>query len=362
METVAGRHKMFLVAQDSQTLIDPIKNGRCVRISIPAPDSETMQKMLLETMRREQLNTVVDLAYERTQLEKLAESITLEAKGDLKKAFWLLHASFAKKDGEAKQVHMVNVPWLDGVRKIVEMVAPKRIGDDRPVLDGVRLGGPGGPPPGTALAGAGAGATNRGAAVGEPRPSVSALPAGLVNEQFLKPASTTDASHNRLQLNHTAINEQQIDVTCDFNSNENLNNRDKEFPFETIIHETNRLLVGVPALDVVLALRDGFLRQEFWRMRPCLGVDLVREACLTGKRLGGGVLGASSSPELHVLAFVSHAIEQVLHAKRLVDDRHMRRSLLEFYRARQEEEADPTLAKRRKEKFEGELKTNWKLI
>ena len=59
------------------------------------------------------------------------------------------------------------------------------------------------------------------------------------------------------------------------------------------------------------------------------------------------------------MSFVSTAIEQVFHAKRLLDDRHMKKSLLEFYRARREEEADPTRAKRKKDV---EKKTNWKLI
>ncbi|CAD7969815.1 unnamed protein product [Amoebophrya sp. A25] len=259
MESVAKKgRKVFLVCQDAQGIIDPIQ-GRCTRLRLAAPDNATIVRILTTVAERERLDNLVDLKYNPETLSELFQSIAVESRGDMKKAIWMLQASFAKKRGQEKGVQLIVPEWVRLVQKIV-----------------------------------------------------------------------------------TKMKEE------DFNSNEALGKG--EFPFETVIGYIENLLISVEPEELLLQLRRRFLSSiEFYASSLHGRIELLRKHCEVVQRVREG----GQTPILHVLAFVGFSIGQLQEKKQKDDDRHMRRSLLEFYNQRKTEEADPALQERLRLRKEG---------
>eukprot|EP00392_Amoebophrya_sp_AT5.2_P003961 g3966.t1 len=268
MEVVGRTCKVFLVCQDAQQLIDPIQ-GRCTRIRVASPDDATLIAILDAVVHREKLDQLVDLRYSPLTLKELYDGIAASSRGDLKKALWMLQASFARKKGEDKQVVMCDPDWTKLVNKIVQKISSE-----------------------------------------------------------------------------------------DFNSNENLHK--SEFPFETIIGFVELLLITVEPEELLLQLRRRFLSDlEFYSASLHGRIQLYKTHCDLVQRIRTCSPG---SVVIHVLAFVSFVIGQLTEKKKKDDERHMRWSLLEFYRQRKAEEADPVMQEKLRLKREGLDKPNMKLL
>ncbi|CAD7943256.1 unnamed protein product [Amoebophrya sp. A120] len=145
----------------------------------------------------------------------------------------------------------------------------------------------------------------------------------------------------------------------DFNSNETLGKVD--IAFEGIVFAVEQLLISVEPEVLLMHLRRKFLSElDFYKKSVYGRTQLLKQHCEIIQRVrNNSAFSSSVSPianstvMLHVLAFISFAIGQIFDKKQKDDDRHMRRSLLEFYQQRQAEEADPVLQEKLKQQRMG---------